>query len=509
MANTSYYAKKKEEQDKKLQQALDARSRRIQSSLPDILKDIQNSYESEINSYNSTKPAYGAYDDTYSNHRERQLRIDNLRKKINAYRKYIGSDAANSILSTLDQMDKGYDAYIDMSQYTSENDYNKAVEHAKAAAEVKSAGDFGSYSGYVSTKADNLWDKMWSQYGLGYEDLTYEYINNQGGIRDEIKRKSSTYRSDTKDSKSIFEENNYDYMTPDEVSVYNYYYAKHGKEKAEEYLSSIGSTLEARANGKTVEAFSQFASDHPILSSALSVGTSLGSGFEYIEDVVDYAKDKISGKPARLGTNEAALITNTVRGTVSDLVDWEIGNWDAFDFVYGTVMSGVDSFAASLTGPVGGASILGLSAAAQGTNDALDRGMSDGQAFWNGLFSGAFEALFEKFSLGNLNSLKEVAPDSIKTVFKNLGKSMLVNASEEAATEIANIAYDTLINGEFANYTIDELKSGQWKNALQQVLESGASGAFMGLGMGGIGNAIGHSKASRSEERRVGKECSG
>jgi hypothetical protein len=52
-----------------------------------------------------------------------------------------------------------------------------------------------------------------------------------------------------------------------------------------------------------------------------------------------------------------------------------------------------------------------------------------------------------------------VAPDSVKSIIKNLGKSMLVNASEETLTELANITYDTLINGEFANYTWEELKT--------------------------------------------------
>ena len=51
----------------------------------------------------------------------------------------------------------------------------------------------------------------------------YEYINNQNGIRDEISSKSRSYRADTKDSESTYEENHYDYMTSDEVSIYNYY----------------------------------------------------------------------------------------------------------------------------------------------------------------------------------------------------------------------------------------------------------------------------------------------
>ena len=400
-------------------------------------------------------------------------------------------------------------AYIDdpenaKSTFDYDDRWLEEAEQRAETARILKSDDFKDHSGYVSTASEGLWEKMWSQYGMGYDDLTYEYINNQNGMRDEISSKSRAYRSDTKRSESTYEKNHYDYMTSDEVSIYNYYYSKHGKEKAEEYLASIAGTLEDRANNETVENASKFAKEHPVISSALSVGTSILSGQEYVGDLIDYGKDKVLGKPARLGTNEAALMTNAVRGTVSDQVDWEIGNWDAFDFLYSTAMSGADSLVASTVFSKMGGVVLGLSAAAQGTNDALARGMSDGQAFWNGLLSGVFEGLFESVSIGNFNKLKEVAPESVKDIIKNLGKSMLVNASEETLTELANIAYDTLINGEFANYTWEELQNGAWKDALWQVVESGASGALMGVGMGGVGNAIGYFNGNKDAKQIYG-----
>ncbi len=345
--------------------------------------------------------------------------------------------------------------------------------------------DFDTYSRYVSTKSDGWWDKLSSKYGMGYDDLKYEYINGAAnGMRSEITEKSSTWDGTITHQFGI-----YDHMKPDEISIYNYYYAKHGKEQAEEYLDSIASTLEARSDSLAIQRAMEIASEHKVLSSALSIWGNLASGVEYIEDVVDYGIEKIKGNPyASLGSNQAALMSNTIRSTVAEQVDWEIGNWDAFDFLYNTAMSGADSIVSStLFGKFGGIA-LGLSAAAQGTNDALSRGMSDGQAFWSGLFSGVFEGLFETVSLGQFSSLKEVAPESLKDIFKNLGKSMLVNASEETLTEIANIGYDTLVNGEFAHYTLEELKSGAWKNALWQVLESGASGLLIGAGMSMVGS---------------------
>lgn len=360
--------------------------------------------------------------------------------------------------------------------------------------------DFKKYSGYVSNV----------DYGLGgkpsFEDKTYAWINNPtvedkrigGGMttaRAEIESERSAFTWDTsnRNRDSEWKRKYYDYMTDDEVAIYNYHYAKNGEDKANEYLASLSETLEARANNETVENAANFAKAHPFASSAMSIAFSVGSGFEYIGDLASYAGDVITGeKNPRMGTNEYALTTNAIRGTVSDMVDWEIGNWDAFDFLYNTTMSGLDSATSALAfGNMGGV-VLGLSAAAQGTNDALARGMSDGQAFWNGLFSGVFEGLFETYSIGKFRALKEVAPESAKAIIKNLGKSMLVNASEEMLTELANITYDTLINGEFANYTWDELMNGAWKQAAWQIIESGASGMLMGLGFGAAANVGGY-----------------
>ena len=434
--------------------------------------------------------------------------ITDIKNNVTDYNKFYSQFESEDAYNTWKTREDFISAYLDdpenaTATFDYDADWLKDAQYKADSKKVLDAEDFQDYSKYTSTKTDNWWEKAWSQYSMGYGDLTYEYINNQDDIRSEIIRKQSAFSADTKNGTDY---KLYDHMTDDEVSIYNYYYAKEGKEKADEYLYSIGGVLEARANQQTVENVSKTAKEHPVLSSVASIGTSLGSGFEYIEDVLNYGADMITGKDARLGTNENALMTNAVRGTVSDMVDWEIKNWDAFDFLYSTAMSGADSLASGLVfGNLGG-TVLGLSAAAQGTNDALDRGMSEGQAFWNGLFSGVFEGIFESVSIGNFQKLKEVAPDSVKAIIKNLGKSMLVNASEETLTELANIAYDTLINGDFANYTWEELQNGAWKDALAQVIEAGASGALMGVGMGGIGNAIGYSKSSKDAKQAYGSD---
>jgi hypothetical protein len=288
------------------------------------------------------------------------------------------------------------------------------------------------------------------------------------------------------------------FMDDKQVEIYNYYLAKFGKDRADEYFKSIEDDLTDAKWAKDVENSAKFAKDAPVLASVGSVATSLGSSLEYVYNTGKYA---LTGE---MGKSHMAEITNAVRGSVQEEVDLKIGNWDAFDFVYSTAMSGADSLVAGAV--PGGEIILGLSAAAQGTNDALERGLNNRQAFWNGLLNGAAEAIFEHASIGNFKKLKEVPSALGKDIFKNIGKSMLVNASEEALTEIANIAYDTIFNGELAHYSIEDLKNGAWKQALGQVVEAGASGALMGFGFGNMGNAIGYAKGAADAKARYGAD---
>ena len=430
----------------------------------------EKTYNALSSNFNEIKGSIGGIKEFYSQFDSEDAY--NYWQRSEGYKKKYSAQSQEDILAALGLLEDG-----------EEKDWLRNYQYER----VKQLDDFSQYSQYANEEK-----------GLGkyLSDPTYEYINGKMAFAfyDTLAGAGAEY--------------NLDQMDEDEISVYNYLYAKEGKEKAEEYLAQLNDRLVSREKQEISDQFSSFANELPVLSSVASVPLSLLSGYESAENAIKYFAEKAVTGEAQLDPSYTALASSTIRGTVTEQVDWEIGNWDAFDFLYNTTMSGADSMTASLVfGDFGGV-VLGLSAAAQATNDALDRGMSDGQAFWNGLFAGVFESLFETVSIGNFNKLKEVAPDSVKTIIKNLGKSMLVNASEETLTELANIAYDTMINGDFANYTWEELKNGAWKDALAQVIEAGASGALMGLGMGGAGNAIGYAKGSNYAKQVYGSNPS-
>lgn len=304
-------------------------------------------------------------------------------------------------------------------------------------------------------------------------------------------------------------------MSDEEKGIFNYIKNTSGDEAAKRYYNDLSKTyLEDRFFEKQSEEAFDYAKSHPVLSSVGSVFTNLYGAAEQGSNMLMYL---FSGGEYEIPKSWGAEMSGQLRAGVSDKFNWKIKDWDAFDFVYNTAMSGIDSataFALSGGVPGVGAGLLGLSAAASTTNDIIERGGTNEQAFLGGLAAGTFETLFEKISLGNLKALKEIPAGNFKDTLKNMAKSMLVNASEESLTEIANIAYDTFVNADISQYKhmLEEyMKSGLTeaearKKAAQsfalQVLEAGAGGALMGVGFAGISSvrtARSSSKAKRSE----------
>ncbi len=346
------------------------------------------------------------------------------------------------------------------------------------------------------------------KYGVDLYSDIYNNINIYNSLMEELEGQEGETGN--------FE--NMSYLTYDEKAVLSYIYQTEGRAAALAWHNSRMGIYQERSNNYLVQGMTDVGEDYPFWGSVGSVALSIGSGVEYLTDIFDLMA---TGEDQ---SNTLALASSSIISGVTESINWEIGNWDAFDFIYNTGMSMANSVASTaLMGNFGGIT-LGLSAAAQATNDALNRGMSQGQAFWNGLISGVFEGLFESWSIGNFSALKEVVSAHGKDIALNIAKSMLVNASEETLTEIANIAYDSIFNGDFSQYetlvrqyVVSGMEESEAKKKAsldlgQQVVESGASGAFMGLGFGGIGstpaianNAINANKKA-AQTYKIGKD---
>lgn len=251
---------------------------------------------------------------------------------------------------------------------------------------------------------------------------------------------------------------------------------------------------------------------YPITMSTVSVIMNLSSGlFAGVGEAARAAGNigRADGYEKPMNINDAAhapvRATNDIRGTIAERIEEGNGfGGKVGSFAYQTLMSTADSVVASVLGNVGGAAAIGGSAFASAIVDAKESGVSDEQALMTGICAGIFETLFERVSIGNFNKLKEVPPATLRDVALNIIKSTVVNASEEGATEIANILADTIINGDYSGYAEayrSYLAAGKnekeadrlaKQDMAKQIGMAAFGGAVQGFFMGGIGSAWGY-----------------
>lgn len=411
-------------------------------------------------------------------------------------------------------------------------DYEKYTEEAKAAK--NKLNNLKSESAALESE---IYNRDISEKLSQFDEATLKEIQSIPELKDRIKLEESVGTSGN--NKNVYEYNQRLKEIEDKVRAKGM-----NPDELENYFAY---EYNRRKNEQVQDAVRNFSADHQVIASALSVPVNLtSSGAGYLDAAAQQVGRKLTGSYAPVDYNRdagiASQLSDTARGAVMDEHDWKLGDWDAFDFLYGTGMSALDSAASAAAGNlVGGAlantgagikaagkvaeavggGILGLSAANSTMRDIKARGGNDDQAVIGGAVSGIFEGLFEKVSIGNFNKLKEVDPRSMRDVAMNILKSTGVNFSEEAATEIANIAYDTIANGDISNYKLmiaayekqglseAEAKKKVAGDLALQVVEAGAGGALMGAGFGVVGSGLGYLNHRKQGTNITGKTVAG
>lgn len=401
----------------------------------------------------------------------------------------------------------------------------------------ESTTDFNARKEEKAALENELYNRDISEKLSQFDEATLKEIQSIPELKDRIKLEESVGTSGN--NKNVYEYNQRLKEIEDKVRAKGM-----NPDELENYFAY---EYNRRKNEQIQDAVRDFSADHQVIASALSVPVNLtSSGAGYLDAAAQQVGRKLTGSYAPVDYNRdagiASQLSDTARGAVMDEHDWKLGDWDAFDFLYGTGMSALDSAASAAAGNlVGGAlantgagikaagkvaeavggGILGLSAANSTMRDIKARGGNDDQAVIGGAVSGIFEGLFEKVSIGNFNKLKEVDPRSMRDVAMNILKSTGVNFSEEAATEIANIAYDTIANGDISNYKLmiaayekqglseAEAKKKVAGDLALQVVEAGAGGALMGAGFGVVGSGLGYLNHRKQGTNITGKTVAG
>lgn len=524
------------------------------------LSDIASSYQSVLDNWDTLTTTYGNYQnaDAFNTAQQKyqfdeqfgNLSYRDVQAKIGEYEE--GSDEYNYLTGYLGYTDlRDFDKALEDVEYTIINaegsEKEKLLAYQTQLQEARNRyaldnkfdlyrdytekEDFEELSQYNSTKSDKWHANLTTQYGMGYDDLTYEYINNIGdardeikdselshynstigesytkfedqrSIRDEINDKAYIYGSDSKNFVSSMEKKGYDKLTEEEISVYNYIYATEGKEKAQEFLDEMELTLTKRVYDEGTQALEYITDNSPMASIAFSVMSIPMNIAGSIFSTADTIGDAIQGKEYnpygyyKVPSNFASDIRQYVGENIAENTEgMEVFGQNVPSFLYQTAMSTADSAAGALTLKTAFSPIMGMSAYQQKAKELKEAGASEEEIMRGAIASGTFEMMFEYLSIDKLLKIKN-ADDLTKAVtqtFKQAG----IEGFEEISTEVANIIWDDINRGDSSElmqmyedylaqgYSEEEAKRKVREYGISQIGWAGVGGALSGGTMGG------------------------
>lgn len=373
-------------------------------------------------------------------------------------------------------------------------------------AHHKEEEDFEELSKYKPSELEGWWDKLTDgSYGLGYGDITYEYINDVDGARSKIKDAKSKFGMDTKDQTTSQEKSGYDKLNPDEIKMYNYLYAKNGKESAQQYLDSMEVALTKRVYDEETKMWKENV-DNPIgatLMSALSIPMNIYGG---VTGAIEGVTDAIQGKEYnpygyyKTPSNFATDTTKYVGENIAEATEgMDILGTNVLSFLYQTGMSVGNTVVGGATLGSWYSVVAGSNAFQQKAKDLTEAGENSDVVIMNALASGTAEILFEKASIDHWLKIKNV--DGAKKFITETLKQAGIEGSEELLTELANIGSEALFRGDNSElaqlkksllekgYSEEEANNEVWKQGIRQVGEAFAGGLVSGGVLGGFSSA--------------------
>ena len=323
--------------------------------------------------------------------------------------------------------------------------------------------EFDKYSGYKSSMSGNF---------LGqpiYVDQDYETINHlQSDYSVGTRSAQAATMGDTSEQEWI---NSLLRMNEEEVSIYNYYYAKFGKEEAKRYLDSIQETLNRRI---AEENFADLEGN-----TAMEMLFAAQAGLDQFSSGMVGAMNAIVGDDDYKPPSATQITSGMVREDLGDVdlkwYNFKDGEWDDAK-IFGSSLGqvGYDSITTTAnmlpsimtsaalnaiapgSGSVVGSLILGASAGGNAYQEMINLGYDKNQARAYAALIGGSEAGLQ-YLLGGIGSLGGKASgdviakivDGIDNAFARtaikLGGSMLSEGLEEGLQEILTPYFQNLV----------------------------------------------------------------
>ena len=262
----------------------------------------------------------------------------------------------------------------------------------------------------------------------------------------------------------------------------------------------------------------------PIGGTLLSVPANLLSGIGTVYTAVEKLRNPDTPADYHSPAMLPYAYASGVRGEVTKNLQYDHG--DAAAFAYGVGTSMLDSAATAALAalgvpPAAASATLGGVAATDAMVAAKDRGLDDSHAIVTGVAAGVMESFFEKVSLESLIHMKlptGTSKQKLAGMLKNAAIQGGIEGSEEMFTDLANLWWDKVINGDMADVEqrINAYMAGgmSHQEAQQKVvgetikdiaLDFGAgalAGGIMGGGNMAVQTAVQHSNELTAERYR-------
>lgn len=428
-------------------------------------------------------------DDLYAQRdeaRQIQNRINGLEWQVN---EGDGSEATQMALEKLRAQLKQY-GDLDSTITQKEQYYNEAKRlqsGEKLKADAVNAADFEEFA----KKGADIKNPTMAEAERGFQVFGWKPFAEQVGNEVTYSRENydelflaEMMGTDGMEGKSL-----YHYMTDEEVKIYNYYLAKEGKDKADEYLYSIEESLNARQGGVLADSAAGNLALQYLLGAAAGLDQ-FASGVKSIFSDEDYIntsamqfasgmvrEDLSETGPKVLGSSLGQVgydLINTTANMAPSILASTIISTVATPVAGAAFGNAVGATIGSTAGKVVGAGLLGASAGGNAYAEKLNAGYSKDQAAAYGMMVAASEAGLE-YLIGGISKMGgKLTGKSIEAIANNIdnavgrvaakwGMSMLAEGTEEYLQDVLNPWYENIVfnmNNDVTLLSEDALYSG-------------------------------------------------
>ena len=473
--------------------------------------NFQNRYENGNDSFRSDSSDWLSKITTQKNNFDKEA--SNIKSMLDAYKDYLNPEWSNSIKTALDQSSARQSEILKYSsednaywsQWESADAYKQYVDYKKEydkTTVAKKAADFEEYS----KKGAEIENPTMSE-AEGFIIIGNKHIGGKD-VGNEVTYSRDNWEDiaqiEAEGQGDVVGRSIYHYMTDDEVNIYNYYLAKYGKERADEYIVSIEDYLNQRKGGQIADNVK----DAPALQFVFGAAAGLDQSMSGLRNLF---ADENSAKPSAW-QYASSEIREDLADTGAKTPDWMGGN-SVGQMAYDAINTSANMLPSILvstvtSNPTLGAITLGASASGNAYAEMLNLGYDKAQARTYSVLVGASEAFLQN-AIGGITALgagkfgakglTELALKKIDNAFARvaiqLGGTMLSEGFEESVQEVLDPWFQSIVFG-----TDFEAPSAG------DVLYSGLLGAITGLAFESAGivstevnNYVTGRKISKSE----------